>query len=152
MNTLTKKITANVGIEEVWNLLFIQFAQVSKYNPLITGSRFDSGPEGGVGSVRSCDLNGNTTIKEKIVSAKPFERFDFAIVEGAMPMVASMNASYSLLAINEWQTEISFTVNFVSRPRFMGGIMKIMMGKKFMRMLAGLRQYLETGKQVTPGA
>ncbi len=151
MKTLTKKIEVDVSKEEAWDVLFNQFGQVSRFNPLIKGSAHLSGAEGAVGATRSCDLTTGGTIKEKIIAAEPTRHFEFEIIEGSMPMVKKMFAAYSLQPLADTRTEITFTVKFMASPSFMGGIMKIMMGRMFLKMLTGLKDYLEMGIEVNQG-
>ncbi|MDN5213502.1 SRPBCC family protein [Fulvivirgaceae bacterium BMA12] len=151
MKTLTKKIEVDVSKEEVWEVLFNQFGQVSRFNPLIKGSAHLSGAAGEVGATRSCDLNTGGTIKEEIISAEPMTRFEFEIIEGSMPMVKKMFAAYSLRPLADTRTEVTFIVKFMASPSFMGGIVKMMMGRMFLKMLASLKDYLEIGIEVNQG-
>lgn len=148
MKEIIIRIDVNVSKEKVWDLLFNHFGEVNDFNPLITGSKHTSGGPGAVGCERQCDLSRNNRIHERITAAREGESFDLEVIEGNMPMVDKMSATYDLATISSEKTRITFTARFSSRPAFMAGMMKGIMGKMLMQMLIGLKYHLETGGKV----
>ncbi len=57
-------------------------------------------------------------------------------------------ATIDLKAINGSQTNVTFTMNFTSKPAFMAPLMKGMMAKMLKKMLVGLKYHLETDQLV----
>jgi len=151
--TKFRKVTIDVDInaskDEVWDVLFNRFGEVNKFNPLIEGSRPTNDVSGEVGAERICDLDSKNSIHEKITGARGHESFDVDIIKGNMPMIDKAKATFDLKAVNENQTNVSFTMNFTAKPAFMAPMMKIMMPKMLSKMLVGLKYYLETDKLVT---
>lgn len=142
-------IEVNSSKEEVWDLLFNRFGEVNVFNPLIEGSHHSSGQKGEVGVERVCNLDAKNDIREKITAARGNDSFDVDIIEGGMPMMDMMKATFNLKAVDVNQTLISLTMKFNTKPRFMANLMKGMMQKMLSKMLVGLKYHLETGDSVT---
>lgn len=142
-------IEVNSSKEDVWDLLFNRFGEVNVFNPLIEGSHHSSGQKGEVGVERVCNLDAKNDIREKITAASGTDSFDVDIIEGGMPMMDTMKATFNFKAIDVNQTLISFTMKYNTKPRFMANLMKGMMKKMLSKMLVGLKYYLETGDSVT---
>lgn len=142
-------IEVNSSKEEVWDLLFNRFGEVNVFNPLIEGSYHSSGQKGEVGVERVCNLDAKNDIREKITAARGNDSFDVDIIEGGMPMMDMMKATFNLKAVDVNQTLISLTMKFNTKPRFMANLMKGMMQKMLSKMLVGLKYHLETGDSVT---
>lgn len=142
-------IEVNSSKEEVWDLLFNRFGEVNVFNPLIEGSYHSSGQKGEVGVERVCNLDAKNDIREKITAARGNDSFDVDIIEGGMPMMDTMKATFNLKAVDVNQTLISLTMKFNTKPRFMANLMKGMMQKMLSKMLVGLKYHLETGDSVT---
>ena len=60
-----------------------------------------------------------------------------------------MMARYDLVEIDHENTEVMFTMNYSTKPAFMGALMKRKMAKFFFKMLIGLKYHLETSSMVT---
>jgi alpha-galactosidase len=130
-------------------LIFNRFGEVNNFNPLIEGSHHSQGAKGEVGCERVCDLDAKNSIHEKIVAARGNESFDVDIIKGGLPMMDKAKATFDLKAINGSQTNVTFTMNFTSKPAFMAPLMKGMMAKMLKKMLVGLKYHLETDQLVT---
>lgn len=148
-----RKVTVEIDIstskENVWDLLFNRFGEVSVFNPLIDGSHHASGKKGEVGCERHCDIDAKHSVREKITAARGNESFDIDIIEGGLPMMDEMKATIDLKSLHENSTRVFFTMSYNTKPAFMGGLMKGMMTKMLNKLLIGLKYHLETGKLVT---
>ena len=153
--TKFKKVTIDINInaskEDVWDLVFNRFGEVNVFNPLIEGSEKINDIQGEVGAERKCDLDAKTSIHEKIVAVRGNDSFDVDIIKGGLPMMDKAKATFDLRAINENKTNVTFTMNFTSKPAFMAPMMKIMMPGMLKKMLVGLKYHLETDNLVTKG-
>ena len=151
--TKFRKVTIDIDINaskaEVWDLLFNRFGEVNNFNPLIEGSNHSQGAKGEVGCERVCDLDSKNSIHEKIVAARGNESFDVDIIKGGLPMMDKAQATFELTAIGDNRTNVSFIMNFTSKPAFMAPMMKLMMPKMLRKMLVGLKYHLETNQLVT---
>ncbi len=151
MKRIEKEIVINASKEATWDLLFNRFGEVNNFNPLIEGSHHHSGEKGEVGCERQCQLSPNSIITEKITGARGHDSFDIDIVEGGLPMMDVMKATYNLEAIGSDKTRIKFVTLFSTKPGFMAVLMKSMVGNMLFKMLIGLKYHLETGELVNKG-
>ena len=151
MKRIEKVIVINASKESTWDLLFNRFGEVNNFNPLIEGSHHHSGEIGEVGCERQCQLSPNNTITEKITGARGHDSFDIDIVEGGLPMMDEMKATFNLEAISNDKTKITLVTLFSTKPGFMAALMKNMMGNMLFKMLIGLKYHLETGELVDKG-
>lgn len=149
LKELTVDLEVTSSKEEVWDLIFNRFGEVNVFNPLIEGSHHSSGQKGEVGVERVCNLDAKNSIREKITDARGNDSFDVDIIEGGLPMMDTMKATFDLTSIGANQTLISFTTRFNTKPRFMAIMMTGMMQKMLTKMLVGLKYHLETGDTVT---
>jgi hypothetical protein len=146
---VTIDIDVNASKEKVWDILFNRFGEVNNFNPLIEGSHHSQGAKGEVGCERVCDLDAKNSIHEKIVAARGNESFDVDIIKGGLPMMDKAKATIDLKTISDSRTNVTFTMNFTSKPAFMAPLMKGMMAKMLKKMLVGLKYHLETDQLVT---
>ncbi|MBI3125116.1 MAG: SRPBCC family protein [Ignavibacteriales bacterium] len=143
------EIIINTSREKVWEVLYTRFGETYLYNPNLEGSHFVSGTKGEVGCERQCNFDAKTKVVEKIVNAKELKSFSIDIVGGNMPFVDKGLVDVELFNVGVNQTKILFTMNFNTKPAFMGLMMKSMMRAKLADVLIGLKYYLETGKAVS---
>lgn len=148
-----RKVTVEIDIstskENVWDLLFNRFGEISVFNPLIDGSHHTSGKKGEVGCERHCDIDARHSVREKITAARGNESFDIDIIEGGLPMMDEMKATIDLKSLHENSTRVFFTMSYNTKPAIMGALMKGMMNKMLNKLLIGLKYHLETGELVT---
>ncbi|MBL4624271.1 MAG: SRPBCC family protein [Flavobacteriales bacterium] len=149
MKTVKLQISVNASKAESWDLLFNRFGEVNVFNPVIEGSHHTTGAPGEVGCERQCDIDSKTSIHEKIVAARGNESFDIEIIEGGLPLMDKMYATFSLSETAPNKTVVEFTMKFNTKPAFMAFLMKGMLAKMLYKMLIGLKYHLETGSLVT---
>ena len=149
MRQIQKSIAIAASKEQVWDVLFNQSGEVNNFNPLIDGSHYIKGHEGHVGCERHCQIDEKTAVLERITRAEAELNFDIEIYEGGLPMMDEMKARFDLVEKNDEQTEVVLTMNYSTKPAFMGALMKGKMAKFFFKMLIGLKYHLETGELVT---
>ena len=147
--TITIHIDINKSKEVVWDMLFNRFGETILYNTLIVDSTATNDLQGEVGAERKCDLDAKNSVVEKIVARRESDGFDIDIIEGGMPMMEEMKANYDLYAINGNQTKVTLTMKFITKPAFLGLLMKGKMAKMLRKMLVGLKYHLETKQVVT---
>jgi hypothetical protein len=149
MRQASTSIKINSNQEAVWDVLFNQFGDVNNFNPLIEGSKFTKGETGELGCERMCTLSPNNVVHERISRVEQGKNFDIEIFEGGLPMMDKMIGRFDIYVISENQTEVKITMNYTTKPAFMGGLMKGKMIKLFDKMVIGLKYHLETGDLVT---
>lgn len=151
LKSLSVKIKINESKTEIWDLLFNRFGEVNNFNPLIESSHDLPGVKGEVGCERQCNLDekGEKFLQERITGARGNESFDVEIFDGGLPMMDKMNATFNLKGLNPDKTEVEFVMNYMTKPKFMAGMMKKPMSKRLKTMLIGLKYHTETGNIVT---
>ena len=149
MRQASTSIKINATKKAIWEVLFDQFGDVNNFNPPIEGSKFTKGNSGELGCERMCTLDAKNTVYERISRVEQGKNFDIDIFEGGLPMMDKMIGRIDLYLISENQTEVKFTMNFTTKPAFIGGLMKGKMIKLFGKMVIGLKYHLETGGLVT---
>lgn len=131
----------------LWDLLFTKFGQINMFHPGLEGSHHTVGEVGQIGCERQCDLDGKTSVREKIISAKLEESFVIDVTKG-LPGIPEMKAEFSLYDIGEGNTKVKLQAKFKTNPSFLGFLMLGMMKKRLFQVLIGLKYYSETGLQV----
>jgi len=149
LKEVTQIITINTSKEKTWDVLFNKFGEVNLFNPLIEGSHHSSGKRGEVGCERQCDLDSKTSVIEKITAARGTDSFDIEIIDGGLPMMKTMKATIDLKVLGDNKTQVSFTMKFNTNPAFVAVLMKFMVKKMLVKLVNGLKYYLETGNEVT---
>ncbi len=149
LRTISVDIHVNTSKDKAWDVLFNQFGEVNAFNPHIEGSHFTQGTQGELGCERQCDLDSKNSIQEKIVAVRGDSSFDIEIIQGGLPMMDKMNATFDIEEILPNETLVTATINFNTSPAFMGGILKGTLSKMFFKLLVGLKFYLETGEEVS---
>lgn len=147
-NSFKVETTVNTRLEEVWDLIYNRFGETALFNPNIEHSQFVTGLKGEVGCERVCNLDPKTFVREQIVSANPQKSFTVDIVDSNMPMVEKMLVTLHLIPAGE-KTNVSITANYITKPAFMGTMVKGMFKKMLLKVLIGLKYHLETGNAVS---
>ena len=93
-------------------------------------------------------LDSKTYVKEKIIDVEGTNSFSIDIYETNMPMMKTMIARFDLLEVSKENTSVSMTFNYNTSPSFMAAIMKMPMKSKLVRLLIGLKYFIETGKMM----
>ena len=149
LRTISVDIHINTSKDKAWDVLFNKFGEVNAFNPHIQGSHFTQGTQGELGCERQCDLDSKNSIQEKIVAVRADGSFDIEIIQGGLPMMDKMNATFDVEEVLANETLVTATINFNTSPAFMGGILKGTLSKMFFKILVGLKFYLETGEEVS---
>ena len=149
MKTINHSITIYASKEATWDLLFNRFGDVNLFNPLIKGSQHTAGSKGEVGCERSCKLNDDTVVTEKITKASGNDSFTVSVIDGGMAMMGEMNADFELTIIDDNITQVDTHMHYSTKPGFLALFVKPMMKKMFFKVLIGLKYYLETDDDVT---
>jgi hypothetical protein len=135
--------TINHPLDKVWETVAIGFGHVSKYNPEIKESRFDSESKSGVGTRRHCDFSQKGYIKEEITEWKDKEFFKLKFIETSVPM-AFLESKFTFNGDN---AKTTLTQEFWYRMKFpfgwLSGLMKGKMKSTLENGLNGLNNYLE---------
>ena len=145
------QIEINASSGEIWKVIHDDFSNVANYNPLLEGSHHVSG-EQGVGCERQCDLKsgGKTFIKEIITNVVHEKHLEVRMSGGQFPMMKmdTVIGAYDLEeSINS--TNISLSMEFEAKPKFMGDILRNKLEKMLFKSIIGLKYYVETGGRVT---
>lgn len=135
--------------EEVWDVVFNQFGDVAKFNPVIDSSKHHAGDSGEIGCERECQIDSRHKVVERITDAKENEWMEIDIIDGGLPMMGDTSARFEIKDGPEGTTHVVMKAFYVTKPRFMAPLMKPMMKKLFFRILVGLKYYLETGETAT---
>ncbi len=149
LRTISVDIHVSTSKDKTWDVIFNQFGEVNAFNPHIEGSHFTQGTQGELGCERQCDLDSKNSIQEKIIAVRGDSSFDIEIIQGGLPMMDKMNATFDVEEILANETLVTATINFNTSPAFMGGILKGTLSKMFFKLLVGLKYYLETGEEVS---
>ena len=146
MRQIVMEIDLNGNKDQTWDLLFNQFGSVSNFNPVVEQSFDFNDKAGEVGCERQCnfDTAGKKYVRERITK-KWDNGFHIDIFDGALPMIKEMNADIYIDPIDEQNTRVKFQLNFQTKPKFMGAIMKGKMKQQFFPILIGMKYHLETG-------
>lgn len=136
--------------EKVWDVLYNNFGDVSKWNPIVEGSGHIGGDKGEVGCERVCefDPSGKNSIKERIVAERNGESFDVEIFHGGLPMMKELKATIDAKAVGSNRTKVTFNMFFISSFNLMSFMQKKMIKKMMTEVTIGLKFYLETGMEV----
>lgn len=154
MSSLKKanvQIRINTSASEVWKVIHDDFANIANYNPLLAGSHHVSG-EQGVGCERQCDLKpgGKSFIQEKIIKVVHEKYLEVIMSGGQFPMMKmdTVIGAYDLEQSGN-STNVSLSMEFEAKPKFMGGILKSKLEKMLFKSMIGLKYYVETDGHVT---
>lgn len=134
--------------EEVWDLLVNRFGEINIFNPMISGSHYVAGPLGLVGCERICQMPNGKHIRERITKISGHDCFEVDIIEGGLPMLSEMKATFQLKERNEELIEVRMTIKYVSRPRFLWFLIKSSLQNAIFKLLSGLKYNLETGNVI----
>jgi hypothetical protein len=147
--TISTTIEVNASKEKVWDALYTRFGETYLFNPNLTGSHFSAGNTGEVGCERECQLDSRTHIREKITNAIELKQFSLEVVGGNMPLVQAVRVDIKLSPLQANKTKVLLDAHFTTKPAFMASLMKMPFKKMFVKLLIGLKYYLETGKTVS---
>lgn len=136
--------TIDQSLEVVWNTVANGFGEVSKYNPEIRNSRFDSDQTSGVGTKRHCDFASGGYIKEEITEWTDGQSFKLKFTESSVPM-AFLESKFTF-AVQGSQTQVvqEFWYRMKAPMGWLSGLMKGKMKATLEKGLNGLEGYLKS--------
>lgn len=143
-----------VPAEKVWNAVAEDYGAIANSHPKIWYSGYENGSlKGELGAQRKCDFNkkGTKVLHEKIVDWNPEEmRFTNRVLKaGGFPVdVENTRAFYAVKKIDASKAEMSFTMQFRTKPAFMGGMAKGQFKNLIEDYLLALEHHLTTGEVV----
>ncbi len=154
MTTITREIRINASKEKVWAAL-ADFGGIHVFNPTVTNSYTTNGQNSGKGAMRHCDLAmAGASIEERVVEWVDGERMKVEIYEGKKaPPFKTAFATISVRSTGTNTSIVRGTFEYSMKFGPLGALMDMMMvkpqfGKAWGGLFAGLKQYVETGKQV----
>ncbi len=108
LNAFTVEIEIDRSKAEVWEIIFKRFGEANNFNPLIIASHYEAGPIGEVGTERKCEITPGNWVHEKISAVRgEMDEMDIEILDGGLPMVAEMKATFQLKAIDANRTKVT---------------------------------------------
>lgn len=108
LNAFTAEIEIDRSKAEVWEIIFKRFGEANNFNPLIIASHYEAGPIGEVGTERKCEITPGNWVHEKISAVRgEMDEMDIEILDGGLPMVAEMKATFQLKAIDANRTKVT---------------------------------------------
>lgn len=149
-NFKTVKIEIEIQATQakVWDVVFNNFGEVGKWNPLLDGSHHSGGAKGEVGCERVCDLDAKNSIQEKITAQRNNDSFDIDIIKGGLPMMKKMGATIDVKTVGPNRTRVTFNMKFVPQFGILTFMMKSMLRKMMGEVVIALKYFVETGKEV----
>ena len=154
VQTFTVSRTMPVPVDKVWAHIADDFGGIAKAHPGLAASSLLEGSEDcGEGCERVCYLNEKETKYTKEVMTnydKDSYSFDANIfaLEG-IPMDESVSVGhYALHQIDDNTTTLVFTMDYRTKPAFMGALAKGKLESTIGDYLLAVEHYLTTGEQV----
>lgn len=145
----------NLPAEKVWAVVGDDYGAIAYSHPLIVSSDYINGSlEAGEGAQRVCNFNdkGTRYLKEKMINYQP-EKMTFinqVFQAGKFPVDPDLTrAVYKVKAIDENTSELSFDMQFRTKPAFMGGMMKGSFKKLINDYFIAVEHHIRTGEEVT---
>ena len=147
---IIKKITIDMPVEEVWEVLGNQFGQISNWASIIKESKVygDSKLNGVNYSIRETNtLKGIT--KQELTSFEPEKHsLSYKSISGTPPIIKEVRAKWTLTMAGSNTTELvmDFTADMKGLGFILAPIVKKKLGKIGDELLEELKYYLENGK------
>ena len=155
VHKFTIERTISASASDVWSVVGEDFGAVSKSHPKIVSSTYINGSlKAEKGAERVCNFNEKKTkfTHEKIVEYDP-SNFMLKVkvfnAEG-IPMNTDYSyAIYSVVPINNESSKLVFTMQYRTKPAFLGGIAKGGFKKTIRNYTLAVEHYVLTGEAVT---
>jgi len=136
---ITVKRTADAPLEDLW-IYLADFSNIARFHPMLNSSHYIEGPTTlEVGSVRQCDFQDGSVLKEKVSDCKEGSHYSIDIVESSMP-VKDASATLGLRPINASKTETYMSIKMTPKNKLMQPMMYLMF--KF-KVIPGILKGLE---------
>jgi hypothetical protein len=117
-----RKIEASQS--ELWKYLG-DYANISKFHPLLKGSHATENPTCEVGGTRQCDMKNGDYLKERITEWKEGEKYSIEIYETNMP-VKNARASLGLKRVSDNQTIAYMHLEMKAKYKIMTPVLYLM--------------------------
>ena len=141
--------------EKVWAVVGEDYGRIAHSHPRIVASDYINGTlHAGEGAERVCYFNDKQTqyLKEKMVDFSP-ETMSFTntvFQAGKFPVDPELTkAVYSVKDLGNGTSEMSFDMQFRTKPGFMGGMMKGNFKKLIQDYFIAVEHHIRTGESVT---
>ena len=143
-----------VPAEKIWAIVGEDYGAIAYSHPKIISSNYINGSlKAGEGASRVCNFNekGTRFLKETMVNYNPSEMtfVNQVFQAGKFPVDPDLTrAVYRVKAINANSAEISFDMQFRTKPAFMGGMMKGAFKKLINDYFIAIEHHAKTGEKV----
>ena len=145
----------NIPADQVWAVVGEDYGAIAYSHPKIVSSAYIGGTlQAGEGAQRVCHFNdkGTRFLKEKMLNYNPAEMtfINQVFQAGKFPVDPDLTrAVYKVKAIDATTSEISFDMQYRTKPGFMGGMMKGSFKKLINDYFIAIEHYVKTGEKVT---
>ncbi|MEL6917856.1 MAG: SRPBCC family protein [Bacteroidota bacterium] len=153
--SFTVSAIINAPADKVWKAVGEDYGAVAYSHPRIVSSEYINGSlKGGVGAERVCNFNekGTKYLREKIAEYDP-EKYTFTnrvYQVGKFPVDPELTfGTYTVEAIDESTSRITNTINYRTKPAFMGALAKGSFKKLVREYFIALEHHVNTGEKVT---
>ncbi|MEL6193312.1 MAG: SRPBCC family protein [Bacteroidota bacterium] len=152
--TFTVERVIPAPAEKVWQFIAEDYGAIANSHPKIWYADYENGSlKGELGAQRRCDFNkkGTKVLHEKIVDWNP-EKMQFTnrvLKAGGFPIdVDNTRAFYAVKEVDANKSVMSFTMQFRTKPAFMGGMAKGRFTKLIEDYLLAVEHHVTTGEVV----
>lgn len=145
----------NIPADQVWAVIGEDYGAIAYSHPKIVSSEYIGGTlQAGEGAQRVCHFNdkGTRYLKEKMLNYNPDEMtfINQVFQAGKFPVDPDLTrAVYKVKAIDATTSEISFDMQYRTKPGFMGGMMKGSFKKLINDYFIAIEHHVKTGEKVT---
>lgn len=140
--------TIDAAPDRVWEIL-ADFGNIYRWNPSVKHSHLTSEATAGPGTGRHCDL-GYAGLDEVVTAWEPGETLAIAVTGTGPNPVATAAVTFRLEPAGAEQTTVALDIDYSARGGAVGRLMAPMvdtqLSKGMRALLAGLKEYAETGR------
>jgi len=145
-------IKVNIPAEKIWQVLE-DFSSVEKFALTIQSSPIINDIHTGLGAKRRCTFNDGSSLVEEIIEYQAGQGYKMALSDFSLPL-KSMQAEMKVTAIDEHNSEIYMSADFVVKAGPLGWlmgqlIMRPVMKSVFKKLMTGLAYHSVTGNLIT---
>ncbi|MEM8900419.1 MAG: SRPBCC family protein [Bacteroidota bacterium] len=152
--TFTVERGMSVPAEKVWQFIAEDYGAIANSHPKIWYAGYENGSlKGELGAQRKCDFNkkGTKVLHEKIVDWNPEEmQFTNRVLKaGGFPVdIENTRAFYAVKEVGANKSVMSFTMQFRTKPAFIGGMAKGQFKRLIADYLLAVEHHVMTGEVV----
>lgn len=134
MLEISTSIDINAPANEVWTKL-AKLDDVQDWAESVQKSYYSSEQTEGVGTERTCEVQGLGTLREKVTQWRDGETLTYT-AEGMPKIVRHIQNTWRLEALNEQQTRVTSTIELQTRYGVFGALMaKLVMRPQMTRLI-----------------